>query len=157
KASEKGMLETKRITSLLTRSHCHAEDVVLFSVVVSELELRNIEWQVLAADLMESADHAALNQGPEALDGLNVDDARDIFASGVRPHGGGKVVVHLPIGEIVVCADQADFVRAGFGDELPRGAHLDIFDDAGDDVALASYSASDGRLARVTATNATAG
>jgi len=60
-----------------------AEDVRVLSVVVAELKLRDVQRQVLGADLVEGADHAALEDRPEALDGVGVDRADDIFALAV--------------------------------------------------------------------------
>ena len=55
------------------------EDVVVEPIIVAELEFRDVQRQVLAADLVIRADHAALNQRPEAFDGVGVNDAVNVF------------------------------------------------------------------------------
>lgn len=44
-------------------SDCLPEYVRVLAVVVAELELRDIKQKVFAADLVESSNRAALNQG----------------------------------------------------------------------------------------------
>jgi hypothetical protein len=56
------------------------EDVRIFSVVVTELEFRNIQRHVFAADLVECPDNTALKDRPEALDCLSVNRTDDILA-----------------------------------------------------------------------------
>jgi hypothetical protein len=51
----------------LASAYRRSEDVAVFAIVVAELELGDVQWQVLFADLMEAAHNAALNQGPEAV------------------------------------------------------------------------------------------
>jgi hypothetical protein len=55
--------------------------VLVQAVVISEPELRHIEWQVLLADLVVSADHSTLNQAPEALNRVGMDSASDVLAA----------------------------------------------------------------------------
>jgi hypothetical protein len=62
-----------------------SEDVLVLTVVVPELKLGNIQRQILAADLVERADHAALYQRPEAFNGLSADRADNACCS--RPTG----------------------------------------------------------------------
>jgi hypothetical protein len=52
-----------------------SENVLVIPVIIAELELGDIQMQLLFADLVESADAAALDERPEAFDGLSVDRA----------------------------------------------------------------------------------
>ena len=52
----------------------------LLPVVVAELELRHIERQIFTAHFMERADHATLQDGPEAFNGVGVHRADHIVA-----------------------------------------------------------------------------
>jgi hypothetical protein len=52
-----------------------AEDVLVFPIVVPELELGDIERHVLGADLVECADNTALEDRPEAFNRVGVDRA----------------------------------------------------------------------------------
>jgi hypothetical protein len=54
------------------------EDVRVLPVVITELELGNIQRHVFAAHFVECADYAALEDRPEAFDGLSVDCTDDV-------------------------------------------------------------------------------
>jgi hypothetical protein len=56
-----------------------AEDVRIVPVVVPKFEFCDVQRQVLAADLVEAPHDAALQQRPEAIDGLRVNDAIDVL------------------------------------------------------------------------------
>jgi hypothetical protein len=72
----------KLLLQLLSASlDCRSEDVRVSPVVISELELGNIERHIFAAHFVERADNATLEDRPEALNGLRVDCADDILAS----------------------------------------------------------------------------
>ena len=45
------------------------ENDLVLPVVIPELELVHVQWQVLGADLMERAHDAALHNGPETFNG----------------------------------------------------------------------------------------
>ena len=64
-------------TSLNRRS----EDVRVLPVVVTELELGDIERHIFAAHFVECADYAALEDRPESFNGLSVDCADDILTA----------------------------------------------------------------------------
>lgn len=57
-----------------------AKNVVVVAVFISKLELCDVEREILSRYLVESPDHTALYQGPEALNGLGVDRANNILA-----------------------------------------------------------------------------
>jgi hypothetical protein len=52
-----------------------SKDVRVLPIVIAILELGNIEGEIFSADLVERADDAALDDGPEAFDGLSTDSA----------------------------------------------------------------------------------
>jgi hypothetical protein len=60
-----------------------SENVRVLPVVISELELGNIQRHIFAAHFVERADHAALEDRPEAFDGLSMDRAYNILAFGM--------------------------------------------------------------------------
>ncbi len=64
---------------MLTTPDGLAENVGVLAVVVAELELRDVQRQIFARNLVERADHAALNQRPEALDCLSVNRADNVL------------------------------------------------------------------------------
>jgi hypothetical protein len=65
----------------LTSPYRRFENVRILPVVIAELELGNIERHIFPAHFVERADHAALENRPEALDGLGVNCANDILTS----------------------------------------------------------------------------
>ena len=68
---------------MLTSFDRRSKNVRVPPVIIAELELGNIERHIFAAHFMERADHAALDDRPEAFDGLSVDRADDVLAFGV--------------------------------------------------------------------------
>src|SRR6516164_3588757 len=95
----------------LTSADRRTEDVCIFPVVVAERELRDIERQILAADLVERSHDAALQKRPEALDCVGVNRADNVASSAVADSGVRELLSDLAIGGIVVRAKQADFGR----------------------------------------------
>ena len=64
----------------LAFSNCRPKDVRVQAVIITELELGDIDRQVLFADLVEGSNHAALDQRPEAFNRVRVDSADDVLA-----------------------------------------------------------------------------
>jgi hypothetical protein len=69
---------SQRISASLDR---RSEDVRVLPIVIAELELGDIQRHIFPAHFVERADDAALEDRPEAFDGLSVDCADDILAS----------------------------------------------------------------------------
>lgn len=67
-----------------------AEDIGVAAVVVAELELCDVAREVLPTHLVEGADHTALHQRPEALDGVGMDRADSVFTIGVPNESMGR-------------------------------------------------------------------
>lgn len=133
----------------LARADRFPEDVVVQAVVIPERELRNVERQGLRADLVERADHAALQDRPEAFDGLRVDRADDVLALGV-------IDAPVPLGvQMRVCgplvgADERNAVGYRFRDEGPQDLSAGRLDHARDDVPAALDRAGDDGLVHAT-------
>ena len=49
-----------------------AENIVVMAIIVPELELRNIEREIFAADLVIATDDAALEDAPETFNRVGV-------------------------------------------------------------------------------------
>lgn len=58
------------------------ENVVIAPVVIPELKFRDVQRQILAADLVEAAHDAALQQRPEAINALGVHHAVNVLLPG---------------------------------------------------------------------------
>src|SRR5579862_1508490 len=111
---------------MLTSLDRFGEDTRVAPVIVSELEFRNIQRQVLAADFVIGADHAALYEGPEALNGVGVDRAEDVLPSAVvdGPVRLGERAIDLE----VIVRNQADLVGNSLLHEVGHGAEIDAAD-----------------------------
>jgi hypothetical protein len=55
--------------------NCRPENVRVLTIVVSELEFRNVQQHVFGAHLVKCAHHTAFEDRPEAFDGLSVNRA----------------------------------------------------------------------------------
>jgi len=56
------------------------EDVRVVPIIVPELEFRNIERQIFAADLVVGPDHSSFDERPEALNRIGMDRADNMLA-----------------------------------------------------------------------------
>jgi hypothetical protein len=124
-----------------------AEDVRVVAVVVPKFELGNVQRQVLAADLVEAAHDAALQQRPKAVDGLRVNDAIDVLLFGMPHDAMREFLAQVSIARMFVGRDQADLFRHGHVHESFERLGIGAVDDARHNVALAADSADDRRLA----------
>jgi hypothetical protein len=57
-----------------------SENVVIETVIISELKFCDVERHIFGADLMERADDAALEDAPEAFDGLGMNGTNNVLA-----------------------------------------------------------------------------
>jgi hypothetical protein len=58
-----------------------AEYVRIYTIVIPELKFSDVQMQILFADLVKGSDYAALQNRPEAFDGLCMDGADDVLPS----------------------------------------------------------------------------
>ena len=135
---------------------CRSENVRVLPVIVSELELGNIERHIFAAHFVERADHAAFEYRPEAFDGLSMNCTDDILASGVVNGGVWVILIEWIVARILIGAKQADFMRDGFADERGESGSPDVRDHARNHIALAANGADDWRFAGTNATGSAA-
>ena len=63
---------------MLASANRRAEDIRVQAIVVAELKLGNIERQIFGADLVESADHAALKDRPETFNRVGMHRADNV-------------------------------------------------------------------------------
>lgn len=125
-----------------------AEYIRVFSIVISELKFSDVQMQILFANFVECADDPALQDRPEAFDGLRMNCAvnvlvRPVVNDAMRVSLLSKALVSGP----VVRAQQGNLVRDRLVDECAQGFTLNVLDDAGNDVALATDCADNNRLA----------
>src|SRR5580704_14640887 len=139
------------IWALLASTDRRAEDVGIAAVIVSELKFRDVQRQALFADLVKATHDAALNQRPEALDCLSVNRADNVLALAVVDDATRVCRVQVLVSGEIVDAEQADASGDSFAHKFFDGRAVNGEHNAGDDVALASYRAHDGRSVLVVA------
>src|SRR5438128_2476531 len=85
------------VTSDRASAACYRslENLRVMAMIVAELEFCDVQRQVLFADVVERADNAALNQRPEAFNGLGMDGADNVLTSLVV-NDGVRVVLAEP-------------------------------------------------------------
>src|ERR1700730_9203997 len=135
------------MTSFLAPIDNLAEDITVFTVVITELEVGNIQRHIFAAHFVERADHAALEYRPEAFDGLSVDCADDILPSGMVNDAVRIFAVKTLVAGPLISTKQADLVRHGFANECRERTGSYVRDHPRDYVSLATDGADDWRFA----------
>jgi hypothetical protein len=85
-----------------------------------------------------------------------MDCADNVLTFGVVNGGVRKVLAKMLITDPLIGAEQADLVRDRLTDECLKCAALEVLNDAGNDVALATYSTDDRRLAGANAASTAA-
>ena len=123
-------------------------NVDVLTVVVPELNLRDVERHIFAANLVESADHTALEDAPKAFNRVGVDCANHIFATVVANDPVGIFFAELSITTMIVSGDQTDFVGNRFLNEIFERRRVRSLDHAGDNTATTLDGADYSRLAR---------
>ena len=84
------------------------EDVRVVPIVVAEFEFGDIQRQILPADLVKATHNAALQERPEAVDCLSVDNAINVLLLRVPNDAVRKGIPKIPIAGMFVSGDEAD-------------------------------------------------
>jgi len=121
----------------------------IFSIIVSKLELCDVQMQIFLADLMERPDNAALQDRPEALDCIGMNRADNMLSDAVIDRLMVEAVLQPQIARISVSAEKADAVRYGFADESLKCVPIRPLDHASNDITLALDCANNRSLASV--------
>jgi hypothetical protein len=124
-----------------------SENIGVLPIVISELELGDIERHIFAAHFVECADNAAFEDRPEAFDGLSMDCSDDILTSRVVNSRVWIILVKRIVAWILIGAKQADFMGNGFADEGGESSRINISDHARNHISLAADRADDRRFA----------
>ena len=133
-----------------------SENIGVLPVIVAELELRNIKRHIFPAHLVECADHTALEDRLEALNGLSMNCADDVLPSRMVNGRVWIVTVKRFVAWILIGAKQADPVRHGFADERGESGRIHVRDYTRNNISLAADSADDWRFAGASGPTATA-
>lgn len=119
-----------------------SENVVVETIVISELKFRDIQWHVLAADAMECADNAAFEDRPEAFNRVRMHRADDVTMRGV-PDLSVRIISQAAVELAFIGREQTDFVADHFADESFSGFLADAIENARDNVSFTADRAND--------------
>src|ERR1700730_4628459 len=114
-----------------------SEDVCVLPIIVTELELGNIQRHVLAAHFVECANHAALENRPKAFDGLGMDCANDVLPSNMVNDAMWIFAVKTFVAGPLVRANQADLMQNRFADKSGESVRAHVIDNVSDHIAFA--------------------
>ena len=144
------------MTDFLTSFNRRSEDVRILSIIIAELELGDIERHIFAAHFVECADHAALENRPEAFDGFGVNRADDILTSRMVNSRMWIVFIERIVAQILIRTKQANFMRNRFVNEGSKSGRIHVRDYARDNISLAADCTDDWRFAGTYAASSTA-
>src|SRR5271155_1239830 len=125
------------MTASLAPADRRSENVWVHAVIVPELKLRDVQRQIFAADFVEVSDDAALEDAPKSFNRVGVNCADDVLATTVIDNAVLVSFGKARIGLVSIGAEQANFRRNGFADEIFESNMVNLPNNAGDDVALA--------------------
>jgi hypothetical protein len=128
------------------------EDIRVGAVVVPELKLRDVQRHVFAADLVEAADDAALEDAPETFNRVGVNRADNVLASGMM-RALVRIFCQSAVNPAFVRREQADFIGNHFANECLCVVCADPPQYTSNDVTLAADRANDRGLADRAATD----
>jgi hypothetical protein len=114
------------------------------------LEFCHVQRQVLSGNFVEGPDNAALHQRPEALDCLSTHCANHVFAARMIDSGVRVFLAEMLIRNPLVRAEQANVRRDCLADELGQRVSADVFNNAGNNIALALHGSRDDSFASAT-------
>ena len=133
----------------LASAHCYRvlENIGVQSVVITELKFRDVQRQVLPADLVEAAHNPALQQRPEAINGLRVHHAVNVLLLGMADEAVREVTFEVPIAGMFIGNEEANVIGDGLPNKPVQGSGISIVDDSRDHVTLALDRADNDKLA----------
>ncbi len=94
-----------------------AEDVRVVPIVVTPLELRNVQREIFSANFVETAHNPALRQRPEAIDSCRMECTVDVLPSGMIDAAVVENSVQRIVSGVFVRRNQAGLFGYGFPNE----------------------------------------
>lgn len=123
------------------------ENIVVFPVVIGELELGNVERKVFGTDLMIGAHDASLDEAPEPFNSLCVNGTHNVLAEGMIHRPVREFLLNATITPPLVSAKQADLFGQGIVQEAVQGGRVGAVDDACDYRTFVLYCPGNNQLA----------
>ena len=124
------------------------EDIRIFTVVVAKLKLREIERQVLLANVVVRPDDSAFQKAPKPFNRVCVDLAANVLAfamrDGIVRESASRQVV---IAGVFVGRNQIDVAANRLADEAVKSLSICVLDHLADNVSLSADCSDDGCFA----------
>lgn len=121
----------------LARLYRRTENVRILAVVVSELELIDVERKIFLGHFMERTNDAPLNDTPESFNGVRVNRAAYILIAAVMDNAEWIFTPKVVIALVFVCGKQTNLVGHHFAHERSECDCVGIVDYPRNYVALA--------------------
>jgi len=118
-----------------------SKNIVIKTVVILELALRNVEREIFAADFVIATDDAALEDAPEPLNRVGMDCTDYMLTLAVIDNAVRVGMAELVIRIVGVGAKQTDLVRNDFADKILDCRLVRTHDNTSNDVTLALHRA----------------
>jgi len=115
-----------------------SENIYVFAVVVAELKFRDVQRQILAADLVIVANDAALDERPKALNRVRVNRAHNVIFRALANDLMRKGAAQETIAAMLIGIEQTDPVGYRFVHKAIQCRSIGVGDDARHDVAFAA-------------------
>src|SRR5579863_2949757 len=125
--------------AVLASLNRHSEDIVVKTVVITELKFCDVKRQILGANLVERADDTALENAPKAFNRLGVNGTDNVLTLGMVNGRVREFYAELIITSPLIGAEQANLVRHGLINERLQRDGADVLDHASDNVAFAAH------------------
>jgi hypothetical protein len=139
------MVTDVAIVSASTNSR--SEDIGIEPIVISKLKLRDLQWHIFGADLVEASDNAAFEDRPETLNRIGMNGTKNVLLFVVIDRL--MIVFGQPVIDFAfIGCEQAYSIGNHFADESSGGFASDVRENSGNNITLAAYSADNRRLGR---------
>jgi len=139
------------IFRLLAAPDCRSKNIRVLAIIITELKFRDVKRHIFGRHFVERADHATLEDRPEAFNRVRVDSAYDVLMPTVINAAMGNCRRQILITGPSVCRQQANFVGTYFIDKIDCRLCCYAFQNTGHDIALSLNGADDRRLVVVMA------
>jgi hypothetical protein len=133
------MHDAEAPASSIASASCYrrSKNVLILAIVESELKLREVQRQILLADMMVRSNHATLEQAPKVIDIRGMDFAAHVFTDRM---GYGFVLVtadtQVAIAGVVIGRDQINLIAHGLAHKTTECARICMLDHLADHVAF---------------------
>ena len=130
---------------------CVAKKVRVLSIVESELKFANVCRQMLARDLVVTANDSALEQAPERFHRVCMDRSNNILALGVLHDSVIEVLTQEPISRVFIGRNERHSLRDSLADKGVKGRRVCDWNHTRPDSVAALHTTDDDHFSNVAA------